>query len=106
MDSNPDSESDSKNIETTQIIDAYPTAIIVTTTIQLKEPVDLEEGECLFHSHTWVKGTLLHFIIDNDSQKKLISAKVFIQLGLSKTPHPQPYNIGWIHQGCDICFSQ
>jgi hypothetical protein len=28
------------------------------------------------------------------SQKNLISAEVIKQLGLSTTPHPQPYNIG------------
>jgi hypothetical protein len=42
----------------------------------------------------WVKGTPLHFIVDNEARKNLISAKVIKQLGLSTTPHPQPYNIG------------
>jgi hypothetical protein len=27
-------------------------------------------------------------------------------LGLSTTPHPQPYNIGWLWQGLDLCVSQ
>jgi hypothetical protein len=48
--SNPDSESDSKNTGKRQIIDADPTAIVVTAIIQLEEPIDLEEGEFLFHS--------------------------------------------------------
>jgi hypothetical protein len=64
---NPDSESDPENIENRQIIDADPTATIATTTIQLEELVDPEEGECLFHSQMWVKGTPLHFIVDNDN---------------------------------------
>jgi hypothetical protein len=71
-----------------QIIDADPTAIVVTTTIQPEEPTDPEEGECLFHSQMWVKGTPLHFIVDSGSQKNLISAEVIKQLGLSTTPHP------------------
>jgi hypothetical protein len=96
---NPDSESDPENIENRQIIDADPTATVTTTTIQPEEPVDPEEGEHLFHSQMWVKGTPLHFIVDSDSQKNLISAEVIKQLGLSTTPHPQPYNIGWLHQG-------
>jgi hypothetical protein len=96
---NPDSESDLENIENRQIIDADPTATVVTTTIQLEEPVDPEEGECLFHSQMWVKGTPLHFIVDNNSQKNLISANVVKQLWFSATPHPQPYNIGWLHHG-------
>jgi hypothetical protein len=73
---NPDSESDSKNTGKGQIIDVDPTAIVATATIQPEEPTDPEEGEHLFHSHMWVKGTPLHFIVDSGSQKNLISAEV------------------------------
>ena len=69
---NPDLESDYENTGKRQIIDADPTAIVATATIQLEEPTDLEEGEHLFHSQMWVKGTPLHFIVD--SQKNLILA--------------------------------
>jgi hypothetical protein len=48
----------------------------VTTTIQPEEPIDLEEGERLLHSHMWVKGTPMHFIVDSGSQKNLISTEV------------------------------
>jgi hypothetical protein len=71
----------------------------MTATIQPEEPEDPEEGEHLFHSQMWVKGTPLHFIVDSGSQKNLISAEVIKQLDLLTTPHPQPYNIGWLHQG-------
>jgi hypothetical protein len=54
----------------------------------------------------WVKGTSLHFIVDSKSQKNLILVEVVKQLGLSTTPHPQPYNIGWLHQGRDLRVSQ
>ena len=54
----------------------------------------------------WVKGTPLHFIVDSGSQKNLISAEVVKQLGLSTTPHLQPYNIGWLCQGQDLCINQ
>jgi hypothetical protein len=84
---NPDSESDSENNGKGQIIDADPTAIVATATIQPEEPIDPEEGEHLFHSQMWVKGTPLHFIVDSGSQKNLISAEVVKQLGLSTTPH-------------------
>ena len=47
---NPDSESDYENTGKGRIIDADPTAIVATITIQPKEPTDLEEGEHLFHS--------------------------------------------------------
>jgi hypothetical protein len=74
----------------------------VTTTIQQEELTDLEEGESLFNSQMWVKGTPLHFIVDRERQNNLISAEVVKQLRLSTTPHPQPYNIGWIFQGQDL----
>jgi hypothetical protein len=69
---NHDSESDSENTGKRQIIDVDPTAIVVTATIQPEEPTDLEEGERLFHSQMWVKGTPLHFIVYSRSQKNLI----------------------------------
>jgi hypothetical protein len=50
----------------------------------------------------WVKGALLHFIIDSSSQKNLISAKVIKRLDLPTTLHLQPYTIDWLHQGRDI----
>jgi hypothetical protein len=54
----------------------------------------------------WVKGTPLHFIVDSDSQKNLISAEVVKWLALPTTPHPQRYTIGWLHQGRDLRVSQ
>jgi hypothetical protein len=83
-----------------------PLATVMTTTIQPEEPEDPEEGEHLFHSQMWVKGTPLHFIVDSGSQKNLISAEVIKQLDFPTTPHPQPYNIGWLHQGRDLHVSQ
>ena len=103
---NPDSEYDSENIGKGQIIDADPTIIVATTVIQPKEPAYPQEGERLFHSHMWVKGIPLRFIVDSGSQKNLISAEVIKQLGLSTTPHPQPYSIGWLRQGRDLRVSQ
>jgi hypothetical protein len=97
--SSPNSDSDSENNKRRQIIDAEPTATIATTTIQPEEPEDPEEGEHLFHSQMWVKGTPLHFIVDSGSQKNLISAEVIKKLDFLTTPHPHPYNIGWLHQG-------
>jgi hypothetical protein len=69
---NPDSENTGKR----KIIDADPTTIVATAKIQPEEPTDPEEGECIFHSQMWVKGTPLHFIVDRGIQKNLISAKV------------------------------
>jgi hypothetical protein len=48
----------------------------------------------------------MHFIIDSGSQKNLISAEVVKWLALSTMSHPQPYTIGWLCQGSDLCVSQ
>jgi hypothetical protein len=54
----------------------------------------------------WVKGTPFHFIIDHGSHKNLISAEFVKRLAMPTTPHPQPYNIGWLCQGSDIHVNQ
>jgi hypothetical protein len=54
----------------------------------------------------WLKGTPLHFIVDSGSHKNLILAGVVKQLTLLTTSHPQPYTIGWLCQGSDICVIQ
>jgi hypothetical protein len=51
---NLDSKYNSENIFRRQIIDVGPTATVVTTIIQLKEPTYPEDGERLFHSQMWV----------------------------------------------------
>jgi hypothetical protein len=89
-----------------QIIDVEPNATISTTKLQPGEPDELEEGEHIFHSHMWVKGTSLHFIIDSGSQKNLISIEVVKRLDLPTTPHPQPYTIGWLRQGSNLRINQ
>jgi hypothetical protein len=70
-----------------------PNAIVATTKIQKEEAKDLEEEEHMFHSHMWVKGSLLQFIIDSGNQKNLISKEVVKQLGLMTTTLPQLYTI-------------
>jgi hypothetical protein len=55
------------------IIDVEPSATAATTKLQPDEPDEPKEGECLFHSHMWVKGTPLHFIIYSGRNKNLIS---------------------------------
>jgi hypothetical protein len=54
----------------------------------------------------WVKGALLHFIVDSRSHKNLISAEIVKRVDLPMTPHLQPYTISWLCQGRDICVSQ
>jgi hypothetical protein len=91
--SDVDSDSETEPERGRRIIDMEPSATISTTKLHPGEPDEQEEGECLFHSKMWVKGTLLYLIVDSGSQKILISAEVIKQLDLPTTPHPQPYTI-------------
>jgi hypothetical protein len=70
--SDADSESKPEPGRGRWIIDAEPNATVATTKLQPSEPDEPEEGERLFHSQMWVKGTPLQFIIDSGSQKNLI----------------------------------
>ena len=49
------------------IIDVEPSATVATTKVYPSELEEPEEGECLFHSHMWVKGAPLHFIVNRGS---------------------------------------
>jgi hypothetical protein len=89
-----------------QIIDVEPSTTVATTKLQPDEPNEPEEGEYLFHSHMWVKYTSLHFIVDRGSQKNLISVEFIKWLALPTTLHPQPYTIGWLHQGSNLHVTQ
>jgi hypothetical protein len=65
-----------------------------------------DEGEHLFHSQMWVKGTPFHFIIERGSQKNLISIEFINRFNLKTMPHPQPYTMGWLSLGLDIHVNQ
>eukprot|EP00253_Pinus_taeda_P023283 PITA_23283 len=104
--SDSESEPDKGYEKGKQIIDADPSTTVATAKIQKNEPGDPEEEERLFHSQMWVKGSPIQFIVDSGSQKNLISVEVVKPLGLPTTSHPQPYTIGWLHQGRDIRVSQ
>jgi hypothetical protein len=92
----PEVDSDSEsNLESgKQIIDVEPSATVSTTKFQPSKLEEPEEGERLFHSQMWVKGTPLHFIVDSSNQKSLILVEVVKHLDLPITLHPQPYTIG------------
>ena len=72
--SDPELEPDKGNGKGKQIIDADPSATVATAKIQKNEPEEPEEGEHLFHSQMWVKGSLLQFIVDSGRQNNLILA--------------------------------
>jgi hypothetical protein len=63
------SDSESEPERGRWIIDMEPSATVATTKLHPGEPDEPEEGECLFHSQMWVKGTPLHFIIDSVARR-------------------------------------
>ena len=63
--SDPESEPEKGNGKEKQIINAEPSTTISTAKIQKNKPKDPKEGERLFHSQMWVKGSPLQFIVDN-----------------------------------------
>jgi hypothetical protein len=67
--SEEDSDSESNPESGKWIIDAEPSATIATTKFQPSEPEEPEEGEHLFHSHMWVKGAPLHFIVHSEVRR-------------------------------------
>ena len=69
---------------------------------QREDPEDPEEGDRLFHSQMWVKGSPLQFLVDSGSQKNLILAEVVKRLILPTIAHPQPYTIRWLHPRRDL----
>jgi hypothetical protein len=81
-------------------------ATVATTKIHPNELDEPEEGEHLFHSQMWVKGTLLHFIVDRGIENNLILGEVIKWLAMSTMSHPHPYTIGWLLQGSNIHVSQ
>jgi hypothetical protein len=52
----PNSDSDLEMDKRKQIINVEPSATIATSQIQLEDPEEPEEGECLFQSQMWVNG--------------------------------------------------
>jgi hypothetical protein len=97
-----DSNSESNPEGGKWIIDVETSATITTTKFLPSEPKEPEEGEHIFHSQMWGKGAIIHFIVENSSQKNLISVEVVKQLDLPMTLHLKPYTIGWLRQGRDL----
>jgi hypothetical protein len=65
FESDVDSNSEIEPERGRKIIDVEPNSIVSTTKLHPGEPDETEEGERLFHSKMWVKGTPLHFIVDS-----------------------------------------
>ena len=61
--SDPEPELDKGDDKGKHIIDVDPSGFFATTKLQREDPEDPKEGERLFHSQMWVKGSQLQFLI-------------------------------------------
>jgi hypothetical protein len=52
----------------------------------------------LFTHNCQIKNALALLIMDNGSQKNLVSQDLVNHLNLVTTPHPQPYQLGWVQK--------
>jgi hypothetical protein len=53
----------------------------------------------LFTHNCQIKHKLTTLILDNGSQKNLVSQDLVQHLQLPTTPHPDPYQLGWVQKG-------
>ena len=65
-------------------------ATFATTKVHPNKPNEVEEGNLIFHSHMWVKGSLLHIIVDSGIQKNLILVYLIKILDFSIIPYLYP----------------
>nr|CAD1817817.1 unnamed protein product [Ananas comosus var. bracteatus] len=70
------------------------------TSLCSSNPTDKREE--LFTFRVQVKNEVINAIIDPSSQKNLISENLVQRLGLSTTPHPHPYPLGWINSNIEM----
>ena len=104
--SDPKPEADKGDEKGNKIIDTDPSAIFSTTKLKREDPEDREDGECIFHSQMWVKGSPLHFLIYSISQNIVISVEVVKRLDLLTITHLQLYTIGWLKPRRDLPVRQ
>jgi hypothetical protein len=88
-----DSDFESNKESGKRIINAEPSATGSTTKVQPSKPEEPEEGEFLFHSQMWVKGTSMHFIVKSNNKKNMILGEVVKRLELPITLHLKLYTI-------------
>jgi len=61
----------------------------------------------LFTHNFQIKHVIATLILDNDSQKNIVAQTLVDTLHLPTTPHPAPYELGWVQKdGPQIMVSQ
>jgi len=79
-------------VELTNPIELDLSLILLTSTAQTQFPIPLFSHQCQ------IKNALATFILDNGSQKNLISEDLTRRLSLHTTPNPFTNQLGWVHK--------
>lgn len=72
---------------------ADPSLILMTSDESTHAPLPLFTYNCQ------IKHTLSSMILDNGISKNMVSQKLVQRLHLPTTPHPKPYQLGWVQKG-------
>jgi hypothetical protein len=67
--------------------------------ILMTQPASGRTNIPLFTHNCQIKTKLATLILDNGSQKNLISQDLVQHLQLPTSPHPDPYQLGWVQKG-------
>jgi hypothetical protein len=82
-----------ETISLTNPTEVDPSLILMTT------PEPGRTNIPLFTHNCQIKHELTTLILDNGSQKNLVSQDLVQHLQLPTTPHPDPYQLGWVQKG-------
>jgi hypothetical protein len=106
--SNPPKSKNKKTLLTELIA---PSQVEDTEEVPLENPIEVDPSlilmtqkysnastQPLFTHNYQIKNTLALLMMDNGSQKNLVSQALVNHLNLVTTPHPQPYQLGWVQK--------
>jgi hypothetical protein len=79
-------------ISLTNPTEVDPSLILMTT------PEPNRHNVPLFTHNCQIKNDLTTLILDNGSQRNMISQELVQHLQLPTTPHPDPYHLGWVQK--------
>ncbi len=71
-----------------------------------KEDEEPTQRKALFRTMCKVKGKRYKMVIDSGSTYNLVSTNMVEKLNLTRSRHPVPYKVSWLHKGHQILVSE